>query len=112
MSSPPPEKPGMDHRRQFNSWLNNPQNMEGTNKVAFHTIRVMSGKMETDGNGCTPEHANALKTSLQKGNTICTVMKDENPHVVQSQGTGMTYAAGKMVHGGIKKVSDFFGGEQ
>lgn len=108
-SLPPDESDFMKNRRHLNQWFNNSQNMKNANKVAYHTIWVMSEKMERDGNGLSGDHADALKNSLSSGKPICQVLKEENPHVVSGSGQGLVYSLGRMFHGGIKVVNDSLG---
>jgi hypothetical protein len=92
-------------REQFTDYLNDPLNKQNANGVTWQTVKMMNAQMVRDGVHMTAEHLDVARTSIGRGDNICKFLQAENLHVVESEGQGATYQAGKLLHQTIHGLS-------
>jgi hypothetical protein len=90
---------GTDFRPEFTEFLKSPPST--VNPCTIAIVKPMNNEMVRKSVPMSKEHYLTARKSLTDGATGCQFLQAENTHVLQSNGTGVVYNAGKMFHYGL-----------
>lgn len=93
-----------DYRSKFTDFFSDPTTYQKSHPATFHIVRGMNNRMAANNVPMTKEHYDAATSSILKGDTVCSFMIAENPHVMKSTGSGVLYNMGKAAHTVISKT--------
>jgi hypothetical protein len=100
----------MASRTAFGLFLRTASALPSANKTAVKIVDVMHKQMVRESVPMSPEHLRVATESLSRGDDICKFLAAENPHVIESTGSGIVYQTGKCFHKYfVKNASEYLG---
>jgi len=86
------------YRIQFTRFLQGASANPSVNAITLRTVSLMNDQMARRGVKMSREHFVVAQESIERGDDLCDFLRKENPHVLESTGSGVVYQAGFLLH--------------
>lgn len=89
-------------RDEFSEFLNDAP--DSANQLTVSIVDAMNDQMVSDGVPMSESHYEAATEAIEQGYTPMEFLFAENPHVLESTGSGIVYESGKLFHEGLHAI--------